>query len=86
MSVYFTDTSAIPDFAIITSATLSLYGSNDYPTTDFDIVIQNGQPTYPHEPLVIGDYYKDYYSNDGGSITTIIFTTSGYNNSLWVEA
>lgn len=33
-----------------------------------DIVVQNGQPTYPHKPLVVGDYYYGHYSGNGGEI------------------
>jgi hypothetical protein len=67
------DTSSIPSNAIITSATLSLYqvlADSDQSATDFDIVIQNGQPDYPNVPLVTGDYYYAHYSGDGGSINT----------------
>jgi hypothetical protein len=77
--VYF-DTSAIPDDATITSATLKLYGQTDSSATDFLITIQNGQPTYPRDPLVETDYNKTYYSGNGGSLTTVGFSTTGYNN------
>jgi len=30
--------------------------------------IQNGQPTYPHEPAVAGDYSLSHYSGNGGQI------------------
>lgn len=74
------DTSSIPDTAVITSATLKIYGYQDASTTDFYITVQNGQPTYPHAPVVVGDYNKAYYSGDGGSLTTVGFSTSGYNS------
>ena len=55
----FFDTSIIPDDANITSAVLSLYIHGDSSDADFEITIQNGQPTYPHMPLEAGDYnYK----------------------------
>lgn len=76
----FFDTSIIPYDANITSANLTIYGSDDYSTTDFDITIQNGQPTYPHDPLVAGDYYQAHYSGNGGSVSTSSFSTSSYNN------
>lgn len=77
--VYF-DASSLPDGATITAATLSLYVSGDYSTTDFDVTVQNGQPTYPHNPLIEGDYYKSYYSDDGGSRSTSTISGGGYWN------
>jgi len=74
------DTTLIPDDKDILSATLYLYGEQDASTTDFSVVIQSGQPTYPHDPLVLGDYNKSNYSGDGGSLNTSSFTTSGYNS------
>jgi len=78
-ALYF-DTSAIPDDAVITSATLKLYGSNDNSTTDFNITIQNGQPTNPEDPLANTDYNRTLYSGDGGSLTTVGFSVVAYNN------
>jgi PKD repeat protein len=85
----FFDTSALPSNAYLDNATLSLYKKDDYSTTDFNITIQNGQPTYPHDPMQTGDYNKNYYSGNGGSLNTSLFT-SGYNdiklNSLsWIN-
>jgi hypothetical protein len=77
--VYF-DASSLPDGATITAATLSLYVSSDASTTDFDVTVQNGQPTYPHNPLIEGDYYKSYYSDDGGSSSTSTISGGGYWN------
>ena len=37
---------------------------------DFDVVIQSGMPTYPHNPTVAGDYDRTKYSGDGGSKNT----------------
>ena len=74
------DTSSIPDNAIISQATLSLYGAIDHSGIDFDIVIQDGQPVYPHNPLQSGDYYKGHYSGDGGSFNTLYFSNSSYND------
>jgi len=85
----FFNTSSIPSNIAITSATLSLYKYSDYSATDFDIVVQNGQPTYPHDPLVSGDYDKDHYSGNGGSMNTSDFS-NGYNdisltNYSWIN-
>jgi hypothetical protein len=85
----FFNTSALPSNAYLDNATLSIYKKDDYSTTDFDITIQNGQPTYPHNPMQTGDYNKNYYSGNGGSLNTSRFT-SGYNaikmnNLNWIN-
>jgi hypothetical protein len=77
--VYFPTAAAIPDDAVFTAASLGLYGQTDHSTTDFNIVVTNGQPTYPHNPIVDADYNKTFYAGDGGSLTTAGFTTVGYN-------
>jgi len=79
-SFFYFDTSPIPDDATITNGTLKLYGNTDVSDTDFLMTIQNGQPTYPTDPMAATDYNKVYYSGDGGSLTTVGFTTTGYNN------
>ena len=79
-SFFFFDTSSIPDDANVTSATLSLYGLLDYSYDDFNITIQNGQPTYPHDPLENADYNKEHYTGNGGTFDTTNFETSAYNN------
>jgi hypothetical protein len=83
------NTSQIPTNAIIDDAKLSLYKKDDYSTTDFTITIQNGQPTYPHNPLQAGDYAKDHYSGNGGSLNTVNFV-NGWNditltNISWIN-
>jgi hypothetical protein len=85
----FFNTSTLPSNAYLDNATLSIYKKDDYSTTDFDITIQNGQPTYPHNPLQSSDYNKNYYSGNGGILNTSRFT-SGYNaiplsNLNWVN-
>lgn len=77
--VYF-DTSSLPDACNITSSTLGLYGKTDASATDFLMTIQNGQPTYPHDPMVSGDHNKANYSGDGGTFNTSGFNTTGYNS------
>lgn len=74
------DTSSIPNNANITSATMSIYIWHDYTDTDFNVTIQNGQPTYPHTPLEVGDYYFAHYTGNGGSRNTTTLPGSGYWN------
>jgi len=75
----FFNTSSLPSNAYIDTATLSLYKKDDFSTTDFDITIQNGQPTYPHDSMQSSDYNKNYYIGNGGSLNTAQFS-SGYND------
>lgn len=78
--VYF-DTSGIPADATITSATLSLYCNFKLmDQNNYDVVIQNGQPSHPSEPtLQSGDYNKNYYSGNGGSINYYDIVENSYN-------
>jgi hypothetical protein len=72
---------SVPTDATITSAILSLYCINNGEiTTDFNIVIQNGQPDYPHNPIIDSDYYYANYSNNGGQKLASTFTLNAYNN------
>jgi len=85
----FFNTSSLPSNAVLDDATLSLYKKDDYSTTDFDITIQNGQPTYPHDPMQTSDYNKNDYSGNGGTLNTARFT-AGYNaielsNLSWIN-
>ncbi|HWR27845.1 MAG TPA: hypothetical protein VN377_05355, partial [Candidatus Thermoplasmatota archaeon] len=75
----FFNTSVVPFNALLDNATLALYKKDDNSTTDFDITIQDGQPTYPHDPLESSDYNKNHYSGNIGALNTSGFTT-GYNN------
>ena len=79
-SYVFFDTSAIPDGATIDSAILSVNIQADYSDTDFNVQIQSGAPTYPHDPLAAGDYYYQHYSGDGGSRSTSEISGVGYWN------
>jgi len=75
----FFDTAILPDDANVTEAKISLYLEFDFSNTDFNITIQNGQPTYPHKPRVSADYYYGHYSGDGGQFNTSGIA-AGYNN------
>jgi hypothetical protein len=78
----FFNTSSLPSNMLIDNATLSLYKMDDYSTTDFTITVQNGQPTYPHNPLQTADYSKGYYSGNGGDLNTAYFVNGRNNISL----
>lgn len=79
--LYF-DTSNIPVEAVITSAVLSFKIHPEAANEgNGKIVIQNGQPNYPHIPLVVGDYNYANYSNNGGqSVAIDSLSDSEYNN------
>lgn len=76
----FFDTSSIPAGSHIINAVLSIKISNNASSQDFDIVIRNGQPTYPHSPLVEGDYLHSHYSGDGGSVSSYYISTDVYTD------
>ena len=64
------DTSAIGLAGRVQSAKLRLHikdKQGDFEDTD-KLVIQNGQPNYPHSPLAVGDYSKTLMSGNGGEI------------------
>jgi len=81
--VYF-DTGSISTGTTINSAYLALVfqAKSFYNTTvnNFDVVVQNGQPTYPRMPLDISDFNMSYYSSNGGVINTNNITTGIANN------
>jgi hypothetical protein len=86
--VYF-DTSALPDPSTITSASLSIYISENSTTNDFNITIQNGQPLWPHSPLEAGDYnrlYYGYYVEDEWGYLTWTETNGGSRNTTEITA
>ncbi len=75
-------TEDIPSGATITAAELHFHVSLYNLHTEggsFDIVIQNGQPTYPHDPLELADYDKSKYSGDGGSIGSGSIVAGGWS-------
>jgi hypothetical protein len=67
------DTSDIPADTVINSAKITLNGIADirYAKSPCYIVIQNGQPNYPHITSVSGDYCKDNYSGNGGQANIV---------------
>jgi len=75
----FFDTSTLPDDCTIINATLQLYLYDDQSDSDFNITLQNGQPTYPHTPIQEMDYGYTHYSGNGGAFNTSGLA-AGYNN------
>lgn len=85
-SFVFFDTSSLPDDLNIVSAEMLLYTVYDCSVdAEFDIVIQNGQPTRPHEGQICNiyhwdDYYYGHYSGNGGSISSTHLTEGAYSS------
>lgn len=73
------DISAIPVGSIVSAAKLKLYAASDASDTDFDVVIQDGQPDHPQNPFGNGDYSYLYYSGDYGSWNTLGYIGASYN-------
>lgn len=78
--LYFT-TSALNGYAI-TAGTVNVYVWNKYDTDNESIQIQSGMPTYPHDPLVAGDYDLTNYAvdTDCGSKDITTFNIGVYNS------
>ena len=64
----FFDCTDLPDNAIITVATLNVPVGYYLNKNDFYIVVQSGAPTYPHNPVVSGDYDCSHYSGNYGQL------------------
>lgn len=78
-ALYF-DTSVLSTSITITGVDLKIYGDSDYSATDFDITLQQGGTTYPHDPLVFNDFNKTNYTTTSvGVLSTIGFSTVAYN-------
>jgi len=86
-ALYF-NTSSIPDNVVVVNWTVSLYITYDGSSQDFELRFQNGMPTYPHDPLEAGDYYRGHYSSQvsQGRLDTSSITVNAYNNFTWDDA
>lgn len=73
------NTTTIVEGTQIGAASLFLGGHTDLSEDDFNIVVQSGMPTYPHVPVVVGDYNKAHYDGNGGYIHTSDFEEAAYN-------
>lgn len=71
--LYF-DTTSLPTGLSIQRAVVTLYISNLWTDTDFNITLQNGQPTCPHDPTQTVDFDKAKYSGIGGQLSTVGLT------------
>jgi hypothetical protein len=66
LGVYF-DMSGIPPGSIVSAAKIIINVFNiRQDLTDYAIQVQNGQPTYPHNPAVDNDMDEGHYTGDGG--------------------
>jgi hypothetical protein len=74
------DTSSITDSATITESILSLNLKTDLSTTNFNITLQQGYATAPHQPLIISDYWYLIYSGNLGTANT---STLPSINNYW---
>ena len=85
--VYF-DTSTIPDNAIITSATLYLYGNDIQLFKAEQLLVLSGQPTYPHIPLAASDYARHPYDANriGGNLSLQESSFIGIYNTIELNA
>lgn len=76
------NTALLPDDAIITEVKLKIKQVNTT-TTNVIGMIRNGQPTYPHNPAVAGDYLYSHYSGDGGQFGP--YSSDGYKLITFTE-
>lgn len=74
-SAFVFNTTNLPNNALISDATLTLTFESYYVDVSFFVVVQNGQPTYPHIPMELGDYDRTLYSGNGGQVN---MTTSPF--------
>ena len=73
------DTSYLPDDAVITAATLSLYIDSKNAATSWNLSVQDG--ANGTEPLVVGDYdYLKYAGGSLGSLASGSMTVGAYND------
>ena len=76
--VFYFDTSSLSGFAV-TAGTLNIYNIGKDDGDSESIQIQEGMPTYPHDPLVAGDYDLTNYAGNGGTKTINSFVYNAYN-------
>jgi len=75
----FFDTSSIPTGSTISSVKLKLYTYAKFADVSFDVKVQTGSSGHPQMPLVLSDYYQQYYSgNTVGTKSVNSFNTGSY--------
>ena len=73
------DTGYLPDDAVITGATLSLYLDDIVAGTGWDLLVQDGASA--SEPIVIGDYdFNGYFAGSIGSLNSGAMASGAYND------
>jgi hypothetical protein len=78
--LYF-DTSVLTGYTV-TGASIYVYETptiNSQSADGESIRVQSGMPTYPHTPLVAGDFDQTNYAGDGGSKAISTFADNSYN-------
>ena len=67
-SYFLWDTSALGAGAVISTAKLVVYFAGKVNTTGSNLTgqILNGMATYPHNPVVVSDFDRTFYSGNGG--------------------
>lgn len=60
----------LPTGSKIVGATICLNPTGSALHPDFDVVIRNGMPNFPHVVPELGDYNKDNYFGNGGGMNT----------------
>ena len=70
----------------VESAYISILVKDKHEIDNSDkIIIQNGQPAYPHDPFELGDYDYEYYSGNGGELDGYGIVAYEWNNIVLNE-
>ncbi|GAI18498.1 unnamed protein product, partial [marine sediment metagenome] len=65
-----TDQAYLPPGAPIQYAAIRVkrYATPKPLVLDFNVVVRDGQPEFPHDPIVLSDYYRKWYLGNYGQI------------------
>lgn len=78
---FWAHTEAVASGTTVSSAKLWFWCAAKNDTVGgFALTLQNGQPTYPHNPIVLGDYRRTHYAGSGGSIATSAIVVGAWNS------
>jgi len=75
----FFDTSLIPLNASVINGELQIFVTIFEVDTNFNIIVRDGQPIYPHNPVIASDYDYLKYHNNGGQINSSVISPFEYN-------